>query len=74
MLANEKNHDLYEQSEKNTEENNFENKMKTLFLTIIESISSLKYSTFQNKNINSSNLFREQEHTLKNVTPPPKHG
>lgn len=73
VLTNEKKYDFYEQSEKNTEENNLENKTKTLFLTIIESISSLDYSAFEEKNINSSDLFRAKEYALKNVTPPPKH-
>ena len=73
MLSNEKKYDLYEQSEKNTEENNLENKTKTLFLAIIENISSLDYSPFKNKNINSSDLFRAKEYALKNETPPPKH-
>lgn len=73
MLSNDKKYDFYEQSEKNTEENNLENKTKTLFLAIIENISCLDYSTFKDKNINSSDLFRAKEFALKNVTPPPKH-
>jgi hypothetical protein len=73
MLSNEKKYDFYEQSEKNTEENNLENKTKTLFLAIIENISNLDYSTFKNKHINFSDLFRVKEHALKNAIPPPKH-
>ena len=73
MLSNEKKYDFYEQCEKNTEENNLENKTKTIFMAIIGNISNLNYSTFKNKHINSSDLFRVKEHTLKNATLPPKH-
>jgi len=73
MLSNEKKYDFYEQCEKNTEENNLVNKTKTLFLSVIENISSVDYSTFRNKHINSSDLFRVKEHVLKNATLPPKH-
>ena len=72
MLSNQKKYDFYEQSEKNAEENNLENKTKTLFLAVIENINSLDYFTFEDKNINSSDLFRAKEFALKNVTPPPK--
>ena len=73
MLSNEKKYDFYEQSEKNTEENNLENKTKILFLAIIENIGNLDYSTFKNKHINFSDLYRVKEHALKNAIPPPKH-
>ena len=73
MLSNEKKYDFYEQSENNTEENNLENKTKTLFLAIIENISGIDYSTFKDKSFNSSDLFRSKEYALKNVTSPPKH-
>lgn len=49
MLSNEKKYDLYEQSEKNTEKNNLENKTKTFFMAIIENISSLDYCPFKKK-------------------------
>jgi len=74
MLANDKKYDFYEKTEKNSEENNLENKTKTLFLTTIESISCIEYSTFENNKINSSDLFRVKEYALKNATPPPKQG
>ena len=73
MMDKEKKYDFYEQSEKNSEENNLENKTKTVFINPIESINCFEYSTFKDKNINSSDLFRAKEYALKNVTPPPKH-
>lgn len=73
VLPNEKNYDIYEQSEKNAEENNLEYKSKTLYLAVIENINSLDYITIEDKSINSSDLFRAKEYTLNNVTPPPKY-
>ena len=74
ILANDKKYDLCEKIEKNSEENNLDNKTKTLFLTTFESVSCTEYSSFENDNIDFSDLFRVKECALKNVTPPPKHG
>ncbi|MFE3867902.1 hypothetical protein ACFX5E_07415 [Flavobacterium sp. LS2P90] len=74
ILANDKKYDLCEKIEKKSEESNLENKTKTLFLTTFENVSCIEYSSFENDNINSSDLFRAKECALKNMTPPPKHG
>lgn len=74
VLSNEKKYDFYEQSEKNAEENNPENKTKTLFLVLIENSNNLVYSKFKNKHVNSADQFRVKESDLKNATPPPKNG
>lgn len=73
MLTDDKKYDFYEKSEKNSEENDLENKTKTLFLATIENIGCIEYYTFENNNINSFDLFRVKEYALKNDTPPPKH-
>ena len=72
MLSNEKNQDLYEQTEKNTEENTSESKTKTLFLTSIESINCFEYDSFESVKINSLDSFQIKEFVLQNLTPPPK--
>jgi hypothetical protein len=74
ILENDKKYDFYEKSEKNSEENNLENKTKTLYLVTIESISCIEHYTFEDNNINSSDLFKVKEYALKNTTPPPKQG
>lgn len=74
MLADDKKYDFYEKSEKNSEENNLENKTKTLFLATIESNSCIEYYAFEDNNPNCSDLFRAKEYALKNTTPPPKQG
>ncbi|MDI5897362.1 hypothetical protein [Flavobacterium yafengii] len=72
VLSNENKYDLYEQSEKNSEENNLESKSKTLFIATIESINCLEYYSFESKKINSFDLFNIKEFALKNFTPPPE--
>jgi hypothetical protein len=72
MLSNEKNRDLYEQTEKNTEENTSESKTKTLFLASIESINCFEYDSFESKKINSFDSFQIKEFVLQNLTPPPE--
>ena len=72
MLSNENKYDLYEQSEKNSEENNLESKSKTLFIDTIESIACFEYYSFESKKINSFDLFNIKEFAMKNSTPPPE--
>lgn len=72
MLSNEKNQDLYEQTEKNAEENNLEIKSKTLFLASIESINCFEYDSFESRKINSLDSFQIKEFVLQNLTPPPE--
>jgi hypothetical protein len=72
MLSNEKNRDLYEQTEKNTEENTSESKTKTLFIASIESLNCFEYDSFESRKINSLDSFQIKEFVLQNLTPPPK--
>jgi len=72
MFSNEKNQDLYEQTEKNVEENTSESKTKTLFLASIESINCFEYDSFESKKINSLDSFQIKEFVLQNLTPPPE--
>jgi hypothetical protein len=72
MLSNEKNQDLYEQTEKNTEENTSESKTKTLFIASIESINCFEYDSFESRKINSFDSFQIKEFVLQNLTPPPE--
>ncbi len=72
MLSNEKNRDLYEQTEKNTEENTSESKTKTLFLASIESLNCFEYDSFESGKINSLDSFQIKEFVLQNLTPPPE--
>ena len=72
MLSNEQNRDLYEQTEKNTEENTLESKSKTLFLATIEIINCFEYDSFESRKINSLDSFQIKEFILQNLTPPPE--
>ncbi|TDE51022.1 hypothetical protein [Flavobacterium sp. GT3P67] len=72
MFSNENKYDLYEQSEKNSEENNLESKSKTLFIDTIESVNCFEYYSFNKNRINSFDLFVVKEFVLKNLTPPPE--
>ncbi|RBN50873.1 hypothetical protein DR980_05955 [Flavobacterium psychrolimnae] len=72
MLSNEQNRDLYEQTEKNAEENTLESKSKTLFLATIEIINCFEYDSFESRKINSLDSFQIKEFILQNLTPPPE--
>lgn len=72
MLSNENNQYLYEQTEKNAEENTLESKSKTLFLASIESINCFEYDSFESRKINSLDSFQIKEFVLQNLTPPPE--
>ncbi|TDD77503.1 hypothetical protein [Flavobacterium caseinilyticum] len=72
MVSNEKNQDLYEQSEKNAGENTLESKSKTLLLASIESINCFDYDSFESRKINSFDSFLIKEFVLQNLTPPPE--
>ncbi|MDD2673395.1 hypothetical protein [Flavobacterium petrolei] len=72
MLSNENNQDLYEQTEKNAEENTLESKTNTLFLASIESINCFEYDSFESRKINSLDSFQIKEFVLQNLTPPPE--
>ncbi|TDE07651.1 hypothetical protein [Flavobacterium sandaracinum] len=74
ILDGDKKFDFYEQSEKQSEENNLEIKTKTLFLNTIESIRSLEFSIFEKTSIHSTDLFSMKEFALQKTTPPPKQG
>lgn len=67
-----KKYNLYEQVEKNADENNMDNKTKTLFLVTMDNISYINHDILKKNNINSTDLFRAKEYALKNDTPPPK--
>jgi hypothetical protein len=72
MLSNENNQDLYEQTEKNAEENTLESKSKTLFLASIESVNCFEYNSFESRKITSFDSFQIKEFVLQNLTPPPE--
>lgn len=72
FLVNDRKYELYEVSENNTEENNFENKLKTLFIATANLPDALVNDTFAQNRINALDLFKAKESHLKNSTPPPE--
>lgn len=72
VIVDERKYELHEVSENNTEENNFENKLKTLFIATISLPNSLAYDSFVPNRISALDLFIVKESHLKNSTPPPE--
>ena len=65
-------YEVYEVFENNTEESNFENKLKTLFIGTLALPNALAYDSIVPNRINALDLFKAKESHLKNSTPPPE--
>ncbi|RTY68192.1 hypothetical protein [Flavobacterium sp. LB2P53] len=72
VLVNDRKYEVYEVFENNTEESNFENKLKTLFIGTVALPNALAYDSIVPNRINALDLFKAKESHLKNSTPPPE--
>ena len=72
ILIHEKQYDFYELAENNTEETNFESKLKLLFIDSIKLFNCFECYSFIKARISSFDLFVAKEFVLKNFTPPPE--
>lgn len=72
VVLNEKKYESHEVSDKSTEENNFENKLKNLFISAVLHSKLLDLDSLVPDKINALDLFSAKETCLKNSTPPPK--